>query len=48
MVQKELKPLPQKENLNSKENKMIEISDEELEKKNIKVHGKNMTYVEKG
>ena len=48
MVQKELKPLPQKENLNSKENKMIEISDEELEKKNIKVHGKNMAYVEKG
>ena len=48
MVQKELKPLPQKENLNSKENKMIEISDQELEKKNIKVHGKNMAYVEKG
>ena len=48
MVQKELKPLPQKENLNSKENKMIEISDQELEKKNIKVYGKNMAYVEKG
>ncbi|MFL2843526.1 MAG: haloalkane dehalogenase [Alphaproteobacteria bacterium] len=48
MVQKELKPLPQKENLNSKENKMIEISDQELEKKNIKVLGKNMSYVEKG
>ena len=48
MVRKELKPLPQKENLNSKENKMIEISDEELEKKNIKVLGKNMSYVEKG
>ena len=27
---------------------MIEISDEELEKKNIKVLGKNMSYVEKG
>ena len=48
MVRKELKPLPKKENLNSKENKMIEISDEELEKKNIKVLGKNMSYVEKG
>ena len=48
MVRKELKPLPQKENLNSKENKMIEISDQELEKKNIKVLGKNMSYVEKG
>jgi haloalkane dehalogenase len=41
-------PLPQKENLNSKENKMIEISDQELEKKNIKVLGKNMSYIEKG
>ena len=48
MVRKELKPLPQKENPNSKENKMIEISDQELEKKNIKVLGKNMSYVEKG
>ena len=48
MVWRELKPLPQKENLNSKENKMVEISDEELEKKNIKVLGKNMSYVEKG
>ena len=48
MVRRELKPLPQKENLNSKENKMVEISDEELEKKNIKVLGKNMSYVEKG
>ena len=48
MVWRELKPLPQKENLNSKENKMIEISDQELEKKNIKVLGKNMSYVEKG
>ena len=27
---------------------MIEISDQELEKKNIKVLGKNMSYVEKG
>ena len=27
---------------------MVEISDEELEKKNIKVLGKNMSYVEKG
>ena len=33
MVLRELKLLPQKENLNSKENKMIEISDQELEKK---------------
>ena len=48
MVRRELKPLPQKENPNSKENKMIEISDQELEKKNIKVLGKNMSYVEKG
>ena len=48
MVWKELKPLPQKENPNLKENKMIEISDQELEKKNIKVLGKNMSYVEKG
>ena len=48
MVRKELKPLPQKENLNSKENKMIEISDQELEKKKIKVLGKNMSYIERG
>ena len=48
MVRKELKPLPQKENPNLKENKMIEISDQELEKKNIMVLGKNMSYVEKG
>jgi len=48
MAQRELKPLPQKENLISKENKMIEISDQEPEKKNIKVLGKNMSYIEKG
>ena len=40
--------LHHKENVNSNENKMVEISDEELEKKNIKVLGKNMSYVEKG
>ena len=48
MAQRELKPLPQKENLISKGNKMIEISDQEPEKKNIKVLGKNMSYIEKG
>jgi haloalkane dehalogenase len=48
MVQKELKPSPQKENLNLKENEMTEISAREPEKKNINVLGKKMTYVDKG
>ena len=48
MVQKELKPSPQKENLNLKENEMTEISVREPEKKNINVLGKKMTYVDKG
>ena len=48
MVQKELKPSPQKENLNLKENKMTKISAREPEKKNINVLGKKMTYVDKG
>ncbi len=48
MVRKELKPSPQKENLNLKENEMIEISVRELEKKNINVLGKKMTYVDRG
>ena len=48
MVQKELKPSPQKENLNLKENEMTEISSKEPEKKNINVLGKKMTYVDKG
>ena len=34
MVQKELKPSPQKENLNLKENEMTKISVREPEKKN--------------
>ena len=48
MVQKELKPSPQKENLNLKENEMTKISVREPEKKNINVLGKKMTYVDKG
>lgn len=48
MVQKELKPSPQKENLNLKENEMTKISAREPEKKNINVLGKKMTYVDKG
>ena len=48
MVRKELKPSPQKENLNLKENEMTEISVRELEKKNINVLGKKMTYVDRG
>lgn len=48
MVQKELKPSPQKENLNLKENEMTEISVREPEKKNINVLGKKMTYVDRG
>ena len=48
MVQKELNPSPQKENLNLKENEMTEISVREPEKKNINVLGKKMTYVDKG
>jgi len=48
MVQKELKPSPQKENLNLKENEMTEISVREPQKKNINVLGKKMTYVDKG
>ena len=48
MVQKELKPSPQKENLNLKENEMTKISVSEPEKKNINVLGKKMTYVDKG
>ncbi len=48
MVQKELKPSPQKENLNLKENEMTEISAREPEKKNINVLGKKMTYVDRG
>ena len=48
MVQKELKPSPQKENLNLKENEMTEMSVRELEKKNINVLGKKMTYVDRG
>ena len=48
MVQKELRPSPQKENLNLKENEMTEISVREPEKKNINVLGKKMTYVDKG
>ena len=48
MAQKELKPSLQKENLNLKENKMTGISDKELEKKDINVLGKKMTYVERG
>tara|TARA_B100001142_G_scaffold213273_1_gene211399 strand:+ start:443 stop:1369 length:927 start_codon:yes stop_codon:yes gene_type:complete len=43
-----LKPSPQKENLNLKENEMTEISVREPEKKNINVLGKKMTYVDKG
>ena len=46
MVQKELKPSPQKENLNLKENEMTKISAREPEKKNINVLGKKMTYVD--
>ena len=48
MVQKELKPSPQKENLNLKENEMTEISAREPQKKNINVLGKKMTYVDRG
>ena len=48
MVQRELKPSPQKENLNLKENEMTKISAREPEKKNINVLGKKMTYVDKG
>ena len=48
MVQKELKPSPQKENMNLKENEMTKISVREPEKKNINVLGKKMTYVDKG
>ena len=48
MVQKELKPSPQKENLSLKENEMTEISVREPEKKNINVLGKKMTYVDRG
>ena len=48
MAQRELKPSPQKENLNLKENKMTKISDKEFEKKDINVLGKKMTYVERG
>ena len=48
MVQKELKPSPQKENLNLRENEMTKISAREPEKKNINVLGKKMTYVDKG
>ena len=48
MVQKELKPSPQKENLNLKENEMTEISVREPQKKNVNVLGKKMTYVDKG
>ena len=48
MVQKELKPSPQKENLNLKENEMTEISVREPQKKNINVLGKKMTYVDRG
>ena len=48
MVQKELKPSPQKENLNLKENEMTEISVREPQKKNVNVLGKKMTYVDRG
>ena len=48
MVQKELKPSPQKENLNLKENEMTEISVREPQKKNINVLGKKMSYVDRG
>jgi len=43
-----LKPSPQKENLNLKENEMTEISVREPQKKNINVLGKKMTYVDRG
>ena len=48
MAQKVLRPLWKKENQNLKENKMSEISKEELPKKTIEVLGKKMAYVELG
>ena len=48
MAQKVLRPLWKKENQNLKENKMSEISKEELPKKTVEVLGKKMAYVELG